>query len=419
MNLEKLIKGGLWFLLFSVLSKVIAFFNKIYLTRNLTVEEYGLFISMFSLFGLVLTFTSLGLNSSIVKFIPHYKVKKEYGKIKSVIVSVFQFEFIMRLCVYFILLCLSPLLSKYYFKIDVISEFRLFAILILIELVYRNLKPIFKSFKKTFIMGLMDFLLPAFYGLFFFVLFGFMNGIYVPIISYLISTTLVGIIFIIVGLKVFNIFKYKSIQKSEIFKKMIVFGIPLVIANTGGIFVSYFDTIMLTSFSTLENVGIYNIALSSALLLSFVFNAISITLIPMVSELNSGKKYNEIKEGLNKLNKYSLLFLLPIVFFGILLSKWALTFFYGIEYVSGYYPLCILLIGMIFVILNNNNIRVLIGTGNTKSIAKVTWISAAVNVVLNIPFILMWGMIGAAISTSISYVSQYLLTKKQIKNIGI
>jgi len=70
---------------------------------------------------------------------------------------------------------------------------------------------------------------------------------------------------------------------------------------------------------------------------------------------------------------------------------------------------------MIFVILNNYNIRCLIGLGKTKLIAKVTWASAVLNVVLNIPFIYYWGIIGAAIATSLSYALQMILTNREIK----
>jgi len=417
MNITKLIKGGMWFLIFSILAKGIVFFNKIYLTKHLSVSDFGLFVSMFSLMSLIFTFNSFGLSSSMVKFIPEYKIKTQYGKIKSVLVSILTFELVTRVIIFITLFLLAPYLAEHYFKSDVTRAFRIFIILILTEIISRNLKPFYKSFKETKTMGLIEFFTPSLYLLFFYVFFKIDNSIYVPILSYILTSVIIGCSFGLFSLKTFKFFKYKSIQKFDVFKKMLAFGLPLIIANTGGMFISYFDTIMLTALSTLENVAIYNVALSSVLLLSFVFNAVSITLIPTVSELNSSKKFDEIKYGLLKLNRLSILILIPVIIIGWFLAKWALGFFYGSDYIVGDIVVKILLIGVIFVILNNNNIRVLIGTGNTKSIAKVTWISAGINVVLNIPFILLWGINGAAIATSISYLSQYLLTKNKIKNI--
>jgi len=415
MNVRKVIKGGAWFLGFSILAKVIAFFNKIYLTRMLTLADYGLFISMFSLFGIVLTFSSFGLNTSMVKFIPHYRVRKEPGKIKSVITSILQFEIIMRLIIYIVLLKVAPLLSIYYFKTDATTPFQLFSVMVLTELAYRNLKPFFKSFKQTVMLGWIEFLTPALYGIFFFIFFKYDTSVYVPIVSYILTSALIGGVFGLIALRTFNIFKHKGKQEWSIFKKMVAFGFPLIVANTGGIFISYFDTIMLTSLSTLEIVGIYNIALSSALLMAFVFNSISITLIPTVSEMIAKKKQKDIMGGLKKLYRYSLFALVPIVAIGITFAKPLLTFIYGNEYGSGFIAFRILLIGAVFVALNNYNIRCLIGAGNTKAIAKVTWLSAIINIVFNIPFIYYWGITGAAIATTVSYACQWQLTTYQTK----
>lgn len=415
MNIQKLIKGGAWFLGFSILAKIVAFFNVVYLTRMLSVVEYGLFVSMFSIFGIILTFTSLGLNSSMLKFIPHYKIKKQYGKIRSVLISILQFEFIMRFGVFIILIFISPWLAEHYFKTDSTFLFRWFSILLITELMYRNLKPFYKSFKNTIMLGLMEFIIPVLYGICFIIFFRISNGVMVPVISYLLVSFIISIVFSLVALKTFDIFKYQSVNKKKIFKKMLIFGIPLVVANTGGVFISFFDTIMLTSLSTLDQVGIYNITLSSALILSFMFNALSITLIPTVSELNAVNKQKDIFNGLKKIYKYSIMFLIPIVLIGVLLAKPVLSFVYGNEYGVGYWAFRILLVGMIFVVLNNYNTRVLIGTGKTMVIAKITWFSAILNIILNIPFIYYWGIIGAAIATSTSYLCQMILSIRQIR----
>jgi len=419
MNIKKLVKGGAWFLLFSILAKVIIFFNKIYLTRMLSVKDYGLFVSMFSLMSIIFTFNSFGLSASMVKFIPEFKVKKQYGKITSVITSILQFEIITRIIIFVALWQLSPWLAENYFKIKSPVIFQFFCSLVLSEIISRNVKPFFKSLKKTIILGWVEFLTPLLHGIFFIIFFKFGNTIHVPIISYILTSLIIGIVFGVIALKTHNIFKHKPIEEWATFKRMFAFGLPLIIANTGGIFISHFDTIMLTSLTTLETVGIYNIALSSALLLSFIFSAISVTLIPTVSELNTRNKQRDIYKGLTRLYKYSIIVLVPIIIIGFIFAKQLLNLIYGTEYAIGYIALRILLIGIIFVILNNYNIRVLIGTGNTKAIAKVTWISAGLNIILNIPFIYYFNIVGAAVATSISYGCQYFLTYYQIKkNLG-
>ena len=218
-------------------------------------------------------------------------------------------------------------------------------------------------------------------------------------------------------LKHHNIFKHKKVEESKIFKQMLLFGLPLIIANTGGIFISQFDTLMLTTLKDLETVGIYNIAISSALLLSFIYNALSVTLIPTISEMSERKQVKEIKKGIEKMYKYTFISLTPILLIGIIFAKELLSFVYGTEYGIGYNAFRILLIGMIFVIINNYNIRILIGLGKTKTIAKITWLSAILNIVLNVPLIYYFGFIGAATASSISYFVQMFLTNKQVLKI--
>ena len=92
-----------------------------------------------------------------------------------------------------------------------------------------------------------------------------------------------------------------------VLKKMILFGIPSFATAFAGTIIGYIDTLMLTYFSPLSEVGIYNVVLPSALIILFVGRALASTAFPITAELWVKKDYKRLSTGINLLHKYSML----------------------------------------------------------------------------------------------------------------
>ncbi|MCX6818584.1 MAG: oligosaccharide flippase family protein, partial [Candidatus Aenigmarchaeota archaeon] len=98
---ERVFKGAVTVFLISIVGMFIAYLFRIFLARNLSVEDFGLFYAIIAFTGLLALFRDLGLNSALIKYIPEFLVKKEFEKIKYSIISV---TFIQLIIIFILIL---------------------------------------------------------------------------------------------------------------------------------------------------------------------------------------------------------------------------------------------------------------------------------------------------------------------------
>ena len=80
------VKGATIVLIISLIAAFFGYLVRFILARNLTVEEYGLFYSVFAFLGLFGMFRTFGFDKALIKLIPEFKHHKKYTEIKSSII---------------------------------------------------------------------------------------------------------------------------------------------------------------------------------------------------------------------------------------------------------------------------------------------------------------------------------------------
>ena len=146
--------GSMILTLFSIFAAIIAYFTKIMLVQNLTVEEYGLFFSVLTLILFLQVFISLGLPSGLKRTIAKFRVHEENGKIKSIIIGSFMIQMSMALLVMIILFLLSNYLALNYFE----NEYAKWLLLVLLlyfplNVLRIQLEALFNGFSKNFYLA--------------------------------------------------------------------------------------------------------------------------------------------------------------------------------------------------------------------------------------------------------------------------
>jgi len=177
-----------------------------------------------------------------------------------------------------------------------------------------------------------------------------------------------------------------------------------------GIFIAQIDTLLLTYFRTLEEVGIYNVVLPFSLILLQFSSAISVILFPMVSEFWAKGQRDKLVSAVNALYKYSFAFIVPLGFLVFSFTPSLLNLFFGEEYVVGTLAMRILLIGVIMYTVANVNQYVLAGIGKPKVTAKIVTVVALFNFFGNLLLIPIYGIVGAALMTTLSYFLSLILS---------
>jgi O-antigen/teichoic acid export membrane protein len=197
-------------------------------------------------------------------------------------------------------------------------------------------------------------------------------------------------------------------------KQLFIFGIPVLVTNVGGKVIGYIDTLILTNFRTLTEVGIYNVILPSAMLFLYFGISVSAVAFPLVSELWAKKDKTRLSDGLKLIHKYAFVGTIPLVFTVFAFSSLFINFFFGKQYTQGALALQILLIGILFYIVAGINNNIIAGIGKPKAVTKIILFAAAINLIANLILIPFFGIEGAAFATTLSYFVALVLSTKKV-----
>ncbi len=397
--------SAMYISLFGILSIVLAYLFRIILARSLTLEEYGLFYAVFSFVSFFLFFRGFGTQTALVKFISQYRIKKEYDKVKTAIFSVFTIQMLSSLVMGVVLFFLAPFLAENYFRNEnAILLMRLFVIYIFLSVIFKILRNIFSGFQKFKIFSLMEpiRMLTTIAFLIMFLIYD--QGVLSPILSLIVGWSFVIILFFPFLTKTFDFGKYKVSNVKNMTSKILWFGLPLMFVGVSSKVISNIDTLILTYFSTLEQVGIYNVILPSSLIFLFIGNSLSTIFLPLSSSLWTEGMNEKLAYNLTKSYKYTLLFTVPLILVTLVYANLFLDLFFGEAFVEGTAAFRVLLIGILFYTLAVINNSVLSGIGKPKLVMKILLYASIINLVLNIILIPLFGIMGAAFSTSFSYI---------------
>jgi len=411
---KRLLKGSTFLILMSLLGAFIGYFTRIILARNLTPAEYGLFYSVFAFISFFLFFRDLGLNQALVKYIPEFLVKKKYNDIKTAITSVFVWQLISSALFSILLFMFSDSLAQHYFK-DSAASFiiKIFILYIIFSMIFLLLQSIFQGFQRMVLFSFIEPLRVIVMFILILILFKLGSRLFAPVYAFTLSWILMSLLLFPFFLKLFNIFKYRIIHFAEVTRTMFAFGLPVLLTSVGARVIARIDTIMLTYFTTLEEVGIYNVVLPSALLFLFFADSISAVALPIISELWTKNDIQKLRDWLTVIYKYSFVFIIPFLFSLFVFPELFINVFFGKDYVGGAMTLQILLIGTLFLSITRLTTTTLVGIGKPALVTKLFVIAAIMNIILNLLFIPSFGIEGAAFATMLSYFVMFLLATRQ------
>lgn len=184
------------------------------------------------------------------------------------------------------------------------------------------------------------------------------------------------------------------------FDKGILYGFKLYASNLLA-FVNYrADLFLISYFLDFTSVGIYAIAVAIIERLWIIPGAISNVLYARISNLDSSSTQNNI-------TSISTRNMLPVVvFFTLLLlltSHIIIPIIFGVEYLASVEPLFYLFPGIILGAVAKPISNDFSGRGRAEINVYVALFTVLINIILNIILIPIYGIVGAAIATSISY----------------
>jgi O-antigen/teichoic acid export membrane protein len=189
----------------------------------------------------------------------------------------------------------------------------------------------------------------------------------------------------------------------SVLKPYLLFCLPLVPAALSSWVVEISDRYVIAYLLDMSSVGIYSAAYNIGRVVSIFMAPIGIILLPAITNLYENNKIEELKMHLKYSLKFFLMFAIPSLFGLAFLSKSLLATLTTSEFLSAYLVVPIVALGTVFYVSAGISVDILVVLKRAKIILWATVGGASINLILNIILIPIIGILGAAISTLITF----------------
>ena len=419
-SLRKIAKGAGITFVGTAIGMFFGFFTRMVIARFLGPGDYGLISLGVACLSIAATIGLLGLPAGITRYVSFYKGKGDKSRIKGTIVSALKISFPISL----ILACLL-FFGANWISINVFHDANLTGVLQIfaIAVPFWCLAQIFLRatigfqdmrykayvediFQNVFKLAVI--LLLLYLG------FGVLGAIWGWALAIIVMSFLA---FYFLEKRVFPVFN-TEVKAVSIRKELFSFSLPLTLVDASRLIFGWIGTLMLGYFITSYDVGIYNAALPTAGLVQIALVSFAAIFMPIISELYSLRKYEDIRRTYSIVTKWIFSIVFPGFLLIILFAKQIMWILFGSEYVSGAMALCILAFGYLIASAVGPTSSTLAAFGRTKIIMGCYFVGAGMNFFLNIYLIPIYGVNGAAIATASSFAFMNILTFLFVYKIG-
>lgn len=406
-SLKLIAKSSMIIFISVLLSKIFSYIYRVIISR-LGPNDYGTLSIALAVFGIIGGLTMLGTETGLVKFISSYDQRKD--QIKGVIYDSIRFVLPLSVILSILLFIFADYIAIDFFRNEklgiLLKILAVFAPINALRKIFLNSligfkKPQYETIAKAITENLSKVIITAILILLGYQLAGAIMGYVLSILVSLIMA------YYFLRYKTFNFFD-KSIKEEYSTKEFYEYSLPLLLSIIVFIFILWTDTLLLGYFRNAAEVGIYNAAMPTAQLLFIFPNALMVIFLPVISSIKDLKS-EEFAKIFKTVTKWVILInIIPLALF-LIYSKQILNIVFGQAYVQGSVTLIILSIGFFlsYSVLASNNI--LLALNKTKLVFLNNLIAAIANLLLNIILIPRYGIAGAAIATSISFIIMAML----------
>ena len=207
-----------------------------------------------------------------------------------------------------------------------------------------------------------------------------------------------------VGIFVYILHSGKTTYNKRYWKFTLPIAIPTIFHLLANLVLNQSDRVMLQAMMDNSSTGIYALACTFGSVLGTIWGALNSSWVPFYYEYTRQNKLEEMKRHARN---YKELFTIITMGF-ILLSKEVFHIYANASFWGGTELIPIFAMGHYCIFMYSFPVNYEFYNKATKSIATGTTMSAVCNIILNLVFIKILGILGAVIATTISYGIQFV-----------
>jgi O-antigen/teichoic acid export membrane protein len=402
-NLLKLFSGSF---LIRISYTLFGFINSVLLARFLGAEQYGIYVFVLSVVALLSIPTQFGMPMLVVREFAAFQAKRQWSLMKGLGLRSHQFVFVVSLmvcCCSALLLLINP--GNYSDE----KQHALFIGLLLVPVLSMGaLRDAMLRGLRHVILGQLPegFIRPLLFML------GLMVAVFAMQLKAIVSGVLIYYVICSLAAFVVGWLLFARCRPSELItaptsfnsKAWFLAAFPIGITSAMQVFSGELSILYLGFLSLDEDIAFFRIAvLASGFIVIFMQVADSIV-APYFSRLYQQQRYSEIESLIRKVCIITTALTLPFFLVFLFFGEWLIITFYGTSYKFAYLPLIILSIGQVINSALGPVALLLVMSGQQQLVTRITFLSLLINLLLHMVLIPFYGMIGAAIATSVSLV---------------
>lgn len=414
---SEILTGSVWALSARVIATAIGLVVSVLVARLYGAEILGIIAVINSFLLLATIFTVMGTGTSILRLIPEHMVKysptsafRVYRKTHYMVVGI---SIITSTLFFFgANLIADKVFSKphisYYLSLS--SVFIVFKSMMLL-----NTEAV-RGLRLIKLFALMQFL-PQTFNLLFLIAVGLLwPARDVPVYAMLFCFAMTGVI----GWIIMEVAFKKRMQPGDNISPMsgssiLSISLPMLMTATMTFIIGQTGIIMLGILRPEAEVGYYAIAVKMATLTVFILNAVNSMVAPKFSELYHANKMDDLFYVAKKSAKLIFWATTPILLCLILLGKPLIDVLFGADFDRCYWPMVFIVLGQFVNSISGSNGYFMNMTGNQNMLKNIIFISALLNIVLNLLLTPEHGINGAAIAAMVSIMAWNIATLCYIK----
>jgi len=376
------------------------------IARNIGAELLGIYFLGLTVINFAGVFSRLGLDNGVLHFVALYKGTDDSQRVKGIIFLALKITLMASISLSGFLFLYADRISLNIFNEPCLtSTIRFFLLSLPFSGLLAVLLSYFQAFHRLkyriFVQGIFQ---PTLNILIVLVLFFLGLKLLGAIFSYVISIILsLGLAVYYMRSK-FTIFDNDK-EITPIFegRRLLKFSLPLLFVSFLSLVIQWTDTLMLGYFREPQEVGIYNMALRTAMLCALILISFNSVFAPMISDLYHRREIGQLETLFKVGTKWIFSLTFPIFLLFMFFARDVLNIF-GSEFVSGA-PSFILLSFAQLVNAAVGSVGYMIMMSGRPNISLINVAALCLmNVTLNFLLIPIYGIWGAAIATATSLI---------------
>lgn len=196
----------------------------------------------------------------------------------------------------------------------------------------------------------------------------------------------------------------------EAYRQMALFSTPLLLTSWAGFFsTNWFDLVILKQYVSLSDIGMYSLATQLAGVVQQITVIFSTLLLPRVSMMVGQGQNARVMALMERLLPYWLLATSVLFTLVVVGARVGLPLVFGKSFSGAAPALALLMVASCALAFYNAWTPLVTAYGSTWTLTGVSFVSMAINVVLDLVLIPRFGISGSAVATVMAYAASMLL----------